>query len=224
VRQRNKVRWVLVILLLGVSVSGCLSGHEQSGETTVSSSSQSGGIFFPDNVTFIALLTVKSGNTTIQNCSYSARVDYISMNAEINRSVVYHPHSGGLYGNWHKERIVITNGTSIRVFVVPPAMWMPAANNSSNAIKLALYARNPYYILWNFVNSSGAVGGDGEYEITIPPNVSRELLWAVDPELNLSGSVSLKGVVVVDEGIITLAELEGCVNSICYSLKLEVKE
>lgn len=230
------VRWpiVAVTFIIGIVVSsGCLgipyisSSHDYSSPGITSSThdeSENSGtekIVFPRTLSFNAVLTITENGSPLMNCSYTAFLDYLKMNAQINFTSVYRPGFPGLTGNWHSKRILIENGSSVRMYLVPPAMWVPVPENQTKEIVNSVFYSNPYVVIFN--STSKDLGcSQCSVNVTLSPEVSA-LLLAQFVGTDNTPHVPLRGIIIVRDSIIVSAKFTGVFENKTYNLSLEVK-
>lgn len=179
-------------------------------------------IVFPRTISFNALLTITRGNVTLMKYSYSAIIDYPQMDAQVNFTSIYRPGMEGLTGNWHHKRIIIENWSSVRMFVVPPAAWMPVLKNQTEEIIEAVFHSNPYMIIFNST-SKNVTCSECSLNVTLSAEESA-LLLAQFVGANNTPNIPLEGVIVVDDSVIVSANFTGVFEGKTYSFSLEVKD
>ena len=217
--KKGPVVFALVLFIIG---SGCLGTQKQGNNTITSSSASNSTVTFPNKVVFSAMLTIRVNNTTIKKYSYDASLDYLKMNAQINFTSVYRPGFSGLTGNWHSKRIVIENGSSVRMYMVPPAMWMPVPENQTKKIVNSVFHFNPYVVIFN--STSKDLGcSQCSVNVTLSPEAST-LLLAQFVGADNAPHVPLEGTIMVKGSIIVSAKFTGVFDGRIYNLSLEVKE
>lgn len=226
---------VVVTFIIGIVVSsGCLgtpdiSFNQGDSSSNITSStyaeSETSGVeevIFPRTLSFNAVLTITENGSPLMNYSYSAIIDYSKMNAQVNFTSVYRPGMEGLTGNWHHKKIIIENRSSVRMFVVPPAAWMPVPENQTEEIIESVFHSNPYGIIFNStpknVNCS-----ECSLNVTLSPEVSA-LLLAQFVGANNAPHIPLEGVIVVKDSVIVSANFTGVFEDKTYSFSLEVKD
>ncbi|NJE29700.1 hypothetical protein E3E38_01340 [Thermococcus sp. 18S1] len=230
------VRWTMIIVtfIIGILVSsGCLGtpdasfNHDYSSSNITSSTHAKSEtpiaeeIIFPKTLSFDAVLTVTENGSLLMNYSYTAFLDYLKMNAQVNFTSVYRPGFPGLTGNWHSKKIVIENGSSVRMYLTPPAMWMPVPENQTKEVMNSVFYSNPYVVIFN--STSKDLGcSQCSVNITLSPEVSA-LLLAQFVGVDNAPHVPLEGVVMVDDSVIVSAEFAGVFGDKTYNFSLEVK-
>jgi len=220
---------LLLLVLLIIMISGCI-GESPSTSTGVTGNSSTSStptttpaseLIFPEKVSFIAVLTVAKNGTTIANYSYTATIDYIRGNANVTRRSVYHPGDPRLTGNWHVEKILIENRTSVRFYVVPPATWIPVPENQTADIIASVFDGNPYSILFSLLENTSNCRTCAFHVRLTPEEVSKLLEPLVGKEN--PPDIPLEGTAFVKDGFLIKVHLHGD-NYQTYEFILEVKE
>lgn len=223
-----------VAFIFGILISGgCLGtpdasfNHDYSSSNATSSTHSKSEtpiaeeIIFPKTLSFDAVLTVTENGSLLMNYSYTAFLDYLNMNTQINFTSVYRPGFPGLTGNWHSKRILIENGSSVRVYIVPLAMWMPVSENQTKEVVNSVFYSNPYVMIFNFTPKNlGCL--QCSVNVTLSPEVSTILL-AQFVGVDNAPYVPLGGVVIVKDFIIVSARFTDVFENKTYNLSLEVK-
>ena len=226
-RVGKMVHWTVIVVafITGILVSsGCL-GTPDAPVNTYTETETSGGeeIIFPKTLSINAVLTITKSGVPLMNYSYSAFLDYSKMNAQVKFTSVYRPRLEGLTGNWHSKKIVIENGSSVRIFLVPPATWMPVPENQTKEIINSTFYSNPYVVLFNSTSSKDLGCSECSINVTLSPEAS-VLLLAQFLGANNTPHVPLEGVIVVKDSLIVSATFTGVFEDRNYSFSLEVKD
>jgi len=231
------VRWAvgIVVFILGIVVSsGCLGTPNTSSSHCYSSSNitssthvgsetpREGEIILPKTISFDAVLTITRDNVTLMKYSYSAIIDYPQMNAQVNFTSIYRPGMEGLTGNWHHKRIIIDNGSSVRIFIAPPAAWMPVLENRTKGIVDSVFYSNPYFVIFNST-SKHLNCSECSVNVTLSPEASA-LLLAQFVGINNVPHIPLEGIIVVEDSVIISAKFTGVFEDRMYNFSLEVKD
>jgi len=219
-------RWTVVVvaLITGILVSSGCIGTPSTPTSTNNTNSETpkSGVTLPKTLSFTSVLTITRGNATLMNYSYSAIIDYSKMNAQVNFTSVSRPGMQGLTGNWHHKRIIIENGSSVRMFVAPPAAWMPVPENQTEEIIESVFHSNPYVIIFNSTSKSINCS-ECSLNVTLSPEVSA-LLLAQFVGANNAPNIPMEGVIVVKDSVIVSANFTGVFEDKTYSFSLEVKD
>lgn len=220
------------LLALTVFLAGCIGGtsrqHTSSLTSSVpyensSTSPVAPVLILPTKVSFNATLTILVGNMTLVKYSYTGTVDYKKSAADVTKRYVYHPDDPRLTGNWHLRRIVVVNGSRVKIFIVPPAEWVDVPpNESSEIIHEVLYA-NPYSSLERYVLGNTTCN-NCSMSLHLTPGESQMLLKSLmlDSHAPLLG---LKGKLLVRNGeeihvMLTGTSKDGTI----YKFEMEVKK
>jgi hypothetical protein len=209
------------ILAVIVLISGCISaphGHSSTSSSTASKYL----IRVPPLVSFNATLAVESRNETLLKSYYAGVINYQNNTANVTISSVYRPSDQKLTGNWHTKRIIIGSDGSVKIFVSPPASWIPIAENETQSIKEDVFDHNPYSILFDLLKNRTQCS-NCTFSVTLSHEEALSLLGSLTSKDELTVS-SLNGTVVVKNGTITSAVLKGTGGDKVYTFKLEVEE
>ena len=221
--QFGRVGRMLAILFIVVLISGCLNASEGGGvqsNVTQTTSTSSLQLVFPDNVSFKAVLEVFQNGTLIANYSYVGEINYTLRSAMVRLSVVYNPENKHLTGNWHYKKILVENGSLVKIFNVPPASWSVVPKNQSAGIIEEIFSDNPYRSLFDALNGGG-IPNAGNISVKLAVNQTVALLsplmWGNQaPEIQMEGWVLVKGDKIVE------AHLFGMSGMRKYVFNLEV--
>jgi len=221
-RHRNLKIFVAVVSVFLVVSSGCIgeSNNNRNSSSNVSSTTAP-HISTPDKISFNVSLKVFEGSKILAKYSYNGEITYPTKNAVITLEVIYDPNDTQIAGNGHYKKIIIKNGTSVHVFEVPPASWTDVPENESKQIINEIFNQNPYNALLDVLNDHGDISDSGNFSVELPSDECKNLLgplmWG-----NAPPSVPLKGWVIIHNGKVTTAHLEGTSGDKRYVLDMEV--
>ena len=224
---------VIVLSILVILALGCIGSPSHSSIQTSSPSSSTESPAPPaENVSHLGLnwsdvffnatlSVVKNGSIKVKY-TYSGVINLTSLNANVSLHWVYSPGNSNLLGNWHFKRIVVTNGTGVKVFEVPPAQWMSVpAKDKSELIKKVLNF-NPYSMIRRYVLEN-VTCANCSLPVHLTVSESRALLSSITFGRQVS-SVELNGeLFVIGNDKIRVALTGKSGDGTIYKVEVEVK-
>jgi len=222
-KHRDPWMFAVVISVFILVSSGCLGGDQNRTSDSTDSPTTNTHLIVPTTVSFRASLKVFENNKILENYSYTGRITYPSKNAVVSIDIAYSPQDEQIAGNWRHKKIVIENGTSVRIFEVPPASWTYVPKNESEQIMDEVFNKNPYRVLVEILQNKGNVPDNGNFSIEIPSDKCHYLLAPIIGGDALP-DVTLRGWVVIHNGNLKSAHLEGVSGSKKYVFDMEVFE